>query len=87
MAPLSQAEEDALSAHVLQRLSQTGTYACSSLTQLTSGTTNFVYRGILEKPLPKNASTTIIVKHFTDFVAINRDMPLDLNRCVIDGNL
>ena len=84
MPPLDQAEEDALSTRVLQELSETP-YACSSLTQLTGGTANFVYRGTLAQPLPTlNGSTakSIIVKHSTDFAATNRDFPLDVTRCV-----
>jgi hypothetical protein len=85
MAPLDQVEEDAIAARVLQELSETP-YACSSLTQLTGGTANFVYRGILARPLTAQDGSTVksvIIKHSTDFVAINRDFPLDVTRCVV----
>ena len=85
MAPLEQVEEDNISVSVLQELLKTP-YACSSLTQLTGGTANFVYRGTLTRPLPaQNGSTakSVIIKHSADFVAVNRDFPLDVTRCVI----
>ena len=89
MAPLDQPENDELSSRVSQHLSHTR-YACSSLTRLSSGTTNFVFRGILAQPLLRyqdgmtaSAAHTIIVKHSTDYVAVNRDFPLDVSRCVI----
>lgn len=89
MAPLGQAEKDNHLARVLQHLSQTP-YACSSLTQLSGGSVNFVFRGLLVSPLLPTPSTTaatssqtIIVKFSTDFLALNRDFPLDVSRCVI----
>jgi hypothetical protein len=89
MAPLNQAEEDAIAASIVQELSETP-YACTSLTQLTGGTANFVYRGFLAQPLPADDGSTaksVIIKHSTDFVAINRDFPLDVTRCVIMPSL
>lgn len=85
MAPPDQFEEDAILSGVLQELSVTP-YACSSLTKLTGGTANFVYRGALTQPLvAQDGSTagTVIIKHSTNFVAVNRDFPLDVMRCVI----
>ncbi|KAM7195407.1 hypothetical protein V8F33_006748 [Rhypophila sp. PSN 637] len=50
-------------------------YACSSVTRLTGGTANYVYRGTLMKPLSwpdadngGPAKTTVIIKHSTDFI-------------------
>lgn len=84
----NQAEEDAIAAGIVQDLSKTR-YTCSSVTQLTGGTANFVYRGTLTQPLSSPdadnggpAKTTVIIKHSTDFVAINKDFPLDVTRCV-----
>lgn len=78
----NQAEEDAISASILQELSGTQ-YACPSITQLTGGSANFVYRGTLSQPLGAPSSAkTVIIKHSTDFVAINKDFPLDVTRCV-----
>jgi len=88
MVSLEQVEQHELSAWILQTLSHTP-YACLSLTRLSNGTTNFVFRGILTQPLPSRvaeraaAALTIIVKHSTDFVAVNKDFPLDVSRCVI----
>ncbi len=84
MAPLAQAEKDALTSQILQDLAGTP-YACSSLTKLTNGTTNFVSRGLLNQPLHDGTALTtksIIVKHSTNFAAVNQDFPLDISRCV-----
>ncbi|EFY84305.1 hypothetical protein J3458_019990 [Metarhizium acridum] len=88
MAPLTQDEQTALAKQVLQQLSTTP-YACSSLDQLSGGTANFLYRGTLLKPLaPQHhddqPAKTVVVKRSTDFVAINRDFPLDITRCVFE---
>jgi hypothetical protein len=69
-----------ISTLVLQELSQT-TYECSSLTPLSGGTANFVYRGILARPL-QDGTKTIIIKHGEDYVASNRDFKLSTDRCV-----
>ncbi|KAB5558289.1 kinase-like domain-containing protein [Coniochaeta sp. 2T2.1] len=87
MAPLSTAEEDALPSELLRQLSQTP-YACSSLTQLSGGSANFVYRGILTQPLAstsgqKAVEKTVIVKHSTGFLSVNRDFALDVSRCLL----
>ncbi|KAK4160448.1 kinase-like domain-containing protein [Cladorrhinum sp. PSN259] len=90
MAPLTQAEEASISASILQELSETP-YACSSLTQLTGGTANFVYRGNLARPFPANdgltIAKTVIIKHSTAFAAINPDFPLDITRCTIEQSI
>ncbi|KAH8645398.1 kinase-like domain-containing protein [Xylariales sp. PMI_506] len=79
MAPLEQADKDAITAHVLQQLSQTQ-YACSTLDLLGSRDENSVYRGVLTQPITTAAGATeasIIVKHSTDFAVIDRDLPLE----------
>lgn len=86
MAPLNQEEKDAIFSKVLQGLSGTP-YACSSLTQLTNGTTNFVFRGELVKPIPTDngsgsTATTVIIKHSAEFAALNKDLPIDASRVV-----
>ncbi|TVY80540.1 4-hydroxytryptamine kinase psiK [Lachnellula suecica] len=96
MTPLSQSEKDELVAQILHELSMTP-YCCQSLTHLTSGTTNFVYRGILTQPLShlpeSNAiyssvtTDTIIIKHSTSFAAMNKDLPIDVSRCVIEETM
>ena len=87
MAPLEQAELDELSAWISQKLSHT-LYACSSLTLLNGGSANFVYRGILIQPLQiqdgatSTTTSSIIVKHFKEFLLVNRDFQIDISRCV-----
>lgn len=58
-----------------------GPYACSSLSKLSGGTANFVYRAMLEKPLP-DGSQTIIIKHTEGYVASNPNFNLASTRCV-----
>ncbi|KAB5570430.1 kinase-like domain-containing protein [Coniochaeta sp. 2T2.1] len=91
MAPLSTAEEAALSSELLWQLSQTP-YACPSLTQLSGGSANFVYRGILPHPLAstigqQDVEKTVIVKHSTGFLSINRDFALDVTRCTYEESM
>ncbi|TVY38531.1 hypothetical protein LSUB1_G002891 [Lachnellula subtilissima] len=108
MSPLSQSEKDELIAQISLSLSKTP-YACSSLTQLTNGTTNFVFRGVLTQPEPvllpldpphggvDNAETaigtaatstkTVIIKHSTAFAALNKDLPIDVSRCVVEESM
>lgn len=56
-------------------------FACSSLTQLSGGTANFLYRGVLSQPL-SDGTSTIIVKHAEDYLASNADFKLSAERCV-----
>ena len=61
---------------IKEELSQTE-FACSSLSRLSGGTANFVYRG-------KLASTgeSIVIKHAKDYLASNKSFNLDITRCV-----
>ncbi|KAI1496178.1 kinase-like domain-containing protein [Biscogniauxia marginata] len=86
MAPLTQAEEQALVQQVLHQLAGSP-YACSALVKLSGGTANFLYRGDLTQPLPSSAADTVIVKVSTDYVAINRDFPLDVTRCAFENSM
>lgn len=91
MAPLDQLEMNEIVVKILQDLSATP-YSCSSLTQLTSGTTNFVFRGTLTSPVSLHGDTkegidapissTVIIKYSTGFAAVNKDFPIDASRCV-----
>ena len=85
MAPLTESEKGELRARILHELAETP-YACSSLAELTSGTTNFVFRGVLVQPLqdssPSLSSKSVIIKHSTGYAAVNKDFPLDISRCV-----
>lgn len=68
-------DADAASKHVMQQLSDT-VYACSSLSPLSSRPGNFVYRGVLVRPLPAKDEApmqTVIIKHST--TSANEDGP------------
>ncbi|KAI1260721.1 kinase-like domain-containing protein [Xylariaceae sp. FL1019] len=84
MAPLSDLEQNSLVRRVMDQLAGSA-YACSKLTKLSGGTANFLYRGTLKQPLA--GAKTIIVKVSTEFVAINRDFPLDINRCLFEMSM
>ncbi|KAI0803573.1 kinase-like domain-containing protein [Xylaria sp. FL0064] len=93
MAPLSQEEKDDLVDRVHQALSKTP-YDCSSLTHLTNGTTNFVFRGKLVHPIrgdgESTVTTTVIVKHSLEHAALNKNLPIDTSRtlyeeCMLDA--
>ncbi|KAJ5149831.1 hypothetical protein N7448_001409 [Penicillium atrosanguineum] len=67
-------DKDEIRDQITQQLSQTP-FACSSLTRLSGGTANFVYRGTPSSP------DSIIIKHTKDYVASNQDFKLDAKRC------
>jgi len=52
-------------------------FACSSLTRLSGGTANFVYRGLLS-----DATKSIIIKHTKEHSASNPNFKIDIQRCV-----
>ncbi|KAJ6109936.1 hypothetical protein N7486_002171 [Penicillium sp. IBT 16267x] len=68
-------EKDEIRDQIAQELSQTP-FACSSLTRLSGGTANFVYRGT-----PVSSPDSIIIKHTKGYVASNLDFKLDPKRC------
>ncbi|KAJ3580234.1 hypothetical protein NPX13_g339 [Xylaria arbuscula] len=87
MAPVTATEEQALTKQAQDVLEGTP-YACSELLALGGGTANFLYRGVLRQPLPgTTSSATVIVKLSTDYVAINRDFPLDVTRCFFEKSM
>ncbi|KAI0432001.1 kinase-like domain-containing protein [Xylaria sp. FL1042] len=92
MAPLSQEEQDGLVNKVYQALSETR-YDCSSLTHLTNGTTNFVFRGKLIHPICEEGSesavtaTTVIVKHSLEHAALNKNLPIDTSRALYEESM
>jgi hypothetical protein len=77
---LQQAEKEEFGIQVMQELSQTP-YACSSLTLMHGGTVNFLFRGVLASPLPKGTKT-VVFKHSKEFISANRNLQLDISRCV-----
>ncbi|KAJ5663563.1 hypothetical protein N7507_004294 [Penicillium longicatenatum] len=68
-------EQDEVRDEIAQELSQTS-FACSSLTRLSGGTANFVYRGT-----PASSPDSIIIKHTKSYVASNLSFKLDPKRC------
>ena len=82
MGSLSESEMDDLCDKLLRQLSNTPFACYSPLVHLSSGTTNFVLRGDLVKPLDDGRAKTVIVKHFTNFAAVNKAFPIDISRCV-----
>ncbi|KAJ9133285.1 Kinase-like domain-containing protein [Pleurostoma richardsiae] len=84
MAKNEQIAKEQVATQVSRHLSQTR-YACSSLTRVSGGSVNFVFRGVLVHPLlgamGAIAARTIIVKHSAASLASNRDFLLDVSRC------
>lgn len=75
-----QAGTDDMSTAIWKEISNTP-YACSSLTRLTGGTGNFVYRGTLSHPL-QDGTRTVVIKHAEDYVASQPEFKLSTTRCV-----
>ncbi|KAI0540368.1 kinase-like domain-containing protein [Xylaria digitata] len=93
MAPLSQEEKDALINKVSQALLETP-YACSSLTHLSNGTTNFVFRGKLIQATHEDGgggntapATTVIVKHSLEHAALNKNLLIDTSRALYEESM
>ncbi|KAJ9410292.1 hypothetical protein DTO045G8_1755 [Paecilomyces variotii] len=74
-----QAGTDDMSTAIWKEISNTP-YACSSLTRLTGGTGNFVYRGTLSHPL-QDGTRTVVIKHAEDYVASQPEFKLSTTRC------
>ncbi|KAF2439189.1 kinase-like protein [Karstenula rhodostoma CBS 690.94] len=86
MPPLPAPALQAL-ATTLQSLLSTTPYACTSLTQLTGGTTSFVFLGTLTTPLVltspsgvQRTEETVIIKHAAPFASIHTDFLVDAGR-------
>jgi hypothetical protein len=77
---LQQVEKEQFGIEIAKELSQTQ-YACSSLSLLSGGTANFLFRGILAQPL-QDGRKTVIIKHSKEFVSVNRNFHLDVSRYV-----
>ncbi|RAL04967.1 uncharacterized protein BO80DRAFT_490598 [Aspergillus ibericus CBS 121593] len=77
--------EESFATAISKELAETP-YACSSLTPLSGGTANFVYRALLSHPLP-DGTKSVIVKHSEAFVAANREFKLPAERCLIEESI
>ncbi|KAH8688787.1 kinase-like domain-containing protein [Talaromyces proteolyticus] len=78
-------EKDQLALELTRALSHTP-YICSSLTHLSGGTANFLFRGILTHPLA-DGTQTVVVKHSKEFVAVNRNFSLEVSRCLFEETM
>jgi len=72
--------DDAIQTKVKQELDGTP-YACSSLRPLAGGSTNFIYHGILVRPLSDD-TREVVVKHGEGYVGSFPDFKLPTSRCV-----
>lgn len=90
MSPVNEQDEQAFTRQILAELAHTA-YACSGLTKLSGGTANFLYRGTLLKPLEGGTDTkavqTVVIKRSTNYVATNRNFPLDVTRCIFEESM
>lgn len=80
MAAPGETELERLSTnYLLDELEKAG-YPCSSLMPLSGGSTNLVYRGILETP--NSSRDTVILKFTAGVLAIDPSFEIDISRCV-----
>lgn len=73
----NQEAKDIVRDEIEQQLAQTP-FTCSSLSRLSGGTANFVYRG---KPASGDPSS-LIIKHTKNYLSSNASFQLDATRCV-----
>ncbi|PYI19820.1 hypothetical protein BO86DRAFT_179425 [Aspergillus japonicus CBS 114.51] len=74
--------EDSFKLNITRELVHTR-YACSSLTRLSGGTVNFVFRGLLSRPL-EDGTKSVIIKHSEGYAAANRNLELTAERCLFE---
>ncbi|RAL10735.1 uncharacterized protein BO97DRAFT_348672 [Aspergillus homomorphus CBS 101889] len=74
--------DDSLAIDIARDLEHTP-YACSSLTRLSGGSANFVFRGLLSQPLD-DGTESVIIKHSEEYVASNRNFKLTAERCLFE---
>lgn len=65
--------------YLLDELENVG-YPCSSLTPLSGGSTNLIYRGILETP--NSSRDTVILKFTAGVLPLDPSFEIDASRCV-----
>lgn len=73
-------KSDEIAAQITRELASTE-YACSSLTTLSGGSANFLYKGTLQKPL-EDGTAEVAVKHGEGFSASSSSLELSQKRCV-----
>jgi len=56
-------------------------YACSSLTALSGGNANFIFRGSLKQKLP-DGTPEVVIKHGEPYVAMSKNFEIPTSRCV-----
>lgn len=71
---------DEIASQITKELGQTA-FACTSLTPLSGGHANFIFRGKLQKPLD-DGTAEIAIKHGEGFVALSPGLKLSTSRCV-----
>ncbi|KAG4025782.1 hypothetical protein MFRU_051g00460 [Monilinia fructicola] len=65
---------------------RTTPYACKDLTPLLGGSSNFLYRGTLTKPLA-NGTMSVIVKHTKEYLFCNKDFKLTPTRAFYESQI
>lgn len=79
---------ESVTANLQAELSETP-FACTSLTPLSGGNANFVFRGRLRNPLssspPKEGEGEILIKHGESFVRQNTSFSLPTSRCEVEA--
>ncbi|KAH8783306.1 kinase-like domain-containing protein [Diaporthe sp. PMI_573] len=73
---------DEMASQVTQELGPTA-FACTSLTPLSGGNANFIFRGKLQKPLD-DGTAEIAIKHGEGFVALSPSIKLPTSRCILE---
>lgn len=76
---------EAFASQILAALAETR-YACSSLTPLSGGVGNFVYKGELRELL-EDGTAEVVVKHGEGFAAQWSALKLPMYRCVRTSNV
>jgi hypothetical protein len=74
MPPPTEPEIDAVLSNISSTLASTD-FTCTSIVQLSGGTTSFVFRGYLARPFWNN--TSAIIKYAAPFTSCNKDFPID----------
>lgn len=82
---MAEIDSDKVASQIETRLALTK-YACSSLTPLSGGTANFLFKGTLQNPLD-DGTAEVVIKHGEAFSASWSALKLSQARCVSDPPL